>query len=111
MITSIADIRARHGAIARQVAIAEFVQRVEPAPSAAEWIATVDKAQITRTRRADGGYELHVGRRRVALVEGADKDGAHVVINLAAGRIRSPALPRAWADTLALRIARNEALA
>ena len=77
----------------------------------AAWIATVCNMDITRTGRADGGYQLHVGSRPVVLVEKADKDGRHVVVNLAAGRVRSPALAPGWANTLAMRIARNEASA
>lgn len=112
MIHSIAEIRARHRAWSPPVE-----GPPPPAPparpartEAGDWIATVGRADITRWRRADGGYELHVGRRRVALVEPADQEGRHVVVNLAAGRVRSPAIARAMADTMALRIARTEAL-
>lgn len=123
MITSIAEIRARHAAppASAMPAALQILPPPRTAPSeghcaalhaeGAEWVAMVAKADITRLRRADGGYELHVGRRRVVLVEPPDADGRHVVVNLAAGRVRSPALARNWADTLALRIARNEALA
>lgn len=112
MITSIAEIRARH--LPRPPAMpAPPADPAPPArtPTAAEWVATVCKADITRTRRSDGGYQLYVGQRLVAVVEGADKEGRHVVINHAAGRVRSHAIGRPHADTLALRIARLEALA
>lgn len=115
MISSIAEIRQRHAMAPPRPAMPPALPpAAAPAASLAqeraEWIATVCRADITRTLKAGGGYVLHVGRRAVALVEPADKEGRHVVVNLAAGRIRSPALARGWADTLALRIARNEAL-
>lgn len=64
-----------------------------------------------RRPRRWGGYQLYVGGRLVVVVEGPDKEGRHVVVNRAAGRVRSPAIARGLADTMAMRIARNEALA
>lgn len=116
MITSIAEIRARHvlRPPAMRGASAAPAAPAAPPPlhhEGADWVATVGQADITRTGRADGGYQLYVGRRLVVVVEGPDREGRHVVINQAAGRVRSPAIARGLADTMAMRIARNEALA
>jgi len=114
MITSIAEIRARYaGAQLQEVAPSVVLPAEAPraeVSEAADWVATVGKSDITRTSRADGGYQIYVAGRLVVVVEGPDKEGRHVVVNRAAGRVRSPAIARNWADTLALRIARNEAL-
>jgi len=106
MITSIAAIRA-----ARCGAQAAVLAAPPPPPDAlGEWVAAVASAAITRTPRADGGYELHAGRRRVVVVTGGRPDGLFTVTNMPAGNVTSRPLPHHQAHSLALRIARLEAL-
>lgn len=86
---------------------ARYQPPLPPVPLAAEaadWVATVAAGQITRQRRADGGYTLLVGGRRAVTVQ---PDGPHgfIVINHAAN-CHSPAIGRHQADLMAMRIAR-----
>lgn len=105
MILSIADIRARHAPPPAAPPAAP-----PPADDLGEWVAAVAGAAITRTPRADGGYEMLLGRRRVVAVLGGRADGLFVVTNLPAGRVASPPISRQQADAMAMRIARLEAL-
>ena len=97
MTLTIAAIRARHAARP-----APPPPAADLPPEAAEWVAAVGRLSITRHLRTDG-YELAVGRARVARVEARDE--GFVVVNLRAGH-RSPPIARHLADAMAMRIAR-----
>lgn len=101
---SIGAIRARHLAPPPIIPPDAPAEQPELPLEAEEWLAAVDAGGITRTPRQDGGYELRVRGARAAVV--LPTDAGRVVVNVQAGGMRSPALGRAQADTLALRIAR-----